>query len=514
MLLRAAFGVILLPSVLAAQETTPLSAIDWLSRSVEPPVSRSLEQQEQGGGEAPVAQTGVSPSVTTTSLDAPTADAVGLLSPGTTGLPRNLWSGSSQDVLIPLLQATSVENIPAVQDILMTLLLAEADPPGGASSGSALFLARIDKLLDIGALDPAQALIEAAGPESPELYRRWFDISLLTGTEDAACAAQQTQPGLEPTFPARIFCLARNGDWTAAALTLNTARALGHITEEEELLLTHFLDPELFEGEAELPPPTRPSPLVFRMREAIGQGLVTSGLPRAFAHADLRSTVAWRYRMQAAERLIRTGAVSDNTLIGFYTERTPAASGGVWDRAAAVQAFVAAVDSRAVDDMAQNLPAAWRVMQDIRAEVAFARLYADPVMAAELTGDAARLAFRIGLLSPNYSEYANAIAPVSGQEHFWKEVALGTLESAAPTTPTEQAVLSGLTDRVPPAPLNQMVEIGQVGEALLRSIALFDQAMTGDTEALADGLSVLIALRMDDTARRVALQFLILDRPA
>ncbi len=510
---RAVLGLCLVATFADAQESdTPLSAIDWLSLSVEAPIARALEPQVVQSDETPVSGSGASPNVTTTSLDTPTADTVGLLSPDVTGLPRDLWSASDQDVLISLIQAASVESLPALQDIMMSLLLAEASPPGGASGEAALFLARIDKLLDMGALEPAQALIEAAGPEMPTLYRRWFDISLLTGTEDRACAVQQRQPALAPTYPARIFCLARNGDWPTAALTLNTARALGQITTEEDALLSRFLDAEAFEDAADLDPPSRPSPLVFRLREAIGQSLPTAGLPRAFAQADLRDIAPWRFQMQAAERLIRTNAVDDNVLVGFYTERRPAASGGVWDRADAFQEFNAAIDRFDTEDIAQTLPTVWDAMEKMRAEVFFARLYAPALFETDLPASATRLRFRIGLLAPSYTAYATAVAPATREERFWHAIAVGDLAGASPNGRQEQAVLDGLSSRTPPDAIARQIAEGRTGEALLRGLELFDEGLTGDTDGLADALAVLVALDMHDIARRTALQYLILDR--
>ena len=46
--------------------------------------------------------------------------------------------------------------------------------------------------------------------------------------------------------------------------------------------------------------------------EAIGTPLPTAPLPLAFAHSDLRHTAGWKARIEAAERLVRTGAVSAN----------------------------------------------------------------------------------------------------------------------------------------------------------------------------------------------------------
>ncbi|AMY70029.1 hypothetical protein [Frigidibacter mobilis] len=168
-------------------------------------------------------------------------------------------------------------------------------------------------------------------------------------------ARRCAKPPGRPTFPARIFCLARGGDWNAAALTLSTGEALGHIDAETGTLLARFLDPELADGAEDLPLPARPSPLVLRLMEAVGQPMPTTTLPLAFAQSDLRSNSGWKTRIEAGERLARTGAIGPNLLLGLYTERGPAASGGVWDRVAAVQALEAALAASDMDAVARAL---------------------------------------------------------------------------------------------------------------------------------------------------------------
>ncbi len=495
--------------------SAPLSAIDWLSESVTAPrvAAAPVATPERGPvDEPPVTDSAQSPQVTVSSLDAASPDATGLLSSHITGLPTDLWSGSDEATLTALVGAAGVETLPAIQDLLVTLILAEAAPPAGAGPQGALFLARVDKLLDMGALDPAQALLEAAGPDTPELFRRFFDVSLLTGTEDAACAVLRGQPGLAPTIPARIFCLARTDDWQAAALTLGTARALGQITPEEDLLLTAFLDAGTAETMGTLPPPPRPSPLQFRIREAIGEGMVTARMPLAFAHADLRPTAAWRNQMAAAERLIRTGALEENVLQALYTERVASVSGGIYDRARAFQAFDAAFSAGDIDRIAETLPPVWDAMIEVRAEVAFARLYGAALGGMDLTGPTARLANRIAMLAPAYRQTAARFAPLSAQERLWQAVALDDVADITGTTPRARAVLAAFQGAPPPALLAEKIEDGRIGEALLRAISLVQQALSGDVDAMTDALAVLIDAGLDDTARRAALQYLILER--
>jgi CheY-like chemotaxis protein len=236
------------------------------------------------------------------------------------------------------------------------LMLAKADPPADSGGRGTLLLARTDALLEAGALDQAAALLDDAGSLQPELFRRRFDIALLTGTEDLGCVQMRENPQLAPTFPARIFCLARSGDWNAAALTLRTAQALGFVTPEEDALLSRFLDPELDDGDFPLSRPAKPTPLVWRMLEAVGEPLPTNTLPLAFAQAELRDTAGWKSQIEAAERLARTGAVDPDRLLGLYMDRKPAASGGVWDRVAGVQALDAALAAQDVQAVAGVLP--------------------------------------------------------------------------------------------------------------------------------------------------------------
>ncbi|WP_289460539.1 hypothetical protein, partial [Klebsiella pneumoniae] len=75
------------------------------------------------------------------------------------------------------------------------------------------------------------------------------DVSLLTGDENQACTFLKSAASLSPTLTTRVFCLARQGDWTAAALTLRTAQALGKISPAEDSLLTRFLDPSQFDSD-------------------------------------------------------------------------------------------------------------------------------------------------------------------------------------------------------------------------------------------------------------------------
>ncbi|MCB1376313.1 MAG: hypothetical protein KDJ78_19450, partial [Rhodobacteraceae bacterium] len=214
-------------------------------------------------------------------------------------------------------------------------------------------------------LQQAQSLLERAGPNEAAIFRRWFDVSLLTGHEDYACTAMRAAPGFAPTMQARVFCLARNGDWNAAALTLATGETLGYIDRADGDLLARFLDPDMFEGEPDLPPPVPLTPLDFLMREAIAQPRPPGALPLAFVNADLRREAGWRNQLLAAERLVRSQAITPNTLVDLYTDAKPAASGGIWNRVSAIQALDVALLAHDSEALSQALPDAYAMMEEV-----------------------------------------------------------------------------------------------------------------------------------------------------
>ncbi len=506
MRIKGAILLAALATTASAQE--PLSAIDWLSQSVTVvPTPAPVNEPAVTDGSA------LPSNVSVTVLGGQTPDGVGLLPAQVTGLPRNLWGLGRTDAIIAALFADDLQGLPALQGLLITLLLAEAEPPSDADGTGRLLVARLDRLLAIGALDQAAALLEAAdATSSAELFRRSFDVALLTGSEDRACQAMRANPGLAPTFPARIYCLARAGDWSAAALTLRTAQALGQIGPEDDALLSRYLDPDLYEGEP-APQPAKPiTPLSWRMFEAVGESLPTGPLPLAFAHAELRDTAGWKAQIEAAERLARAGAISPNLLLGLYTQSMPAASGGVWDRADAFQGFDQALARRDPVAVSRELPLVWVQMQAMELEVPFAALYAERLAALPLTDAAARLGYEIGLLSPDYQRIARAPVTDDVRERFLAGLAAGAVKGLVPPDSMGRAIAPAFIDAPVPEDAQKMLDEARVGEAILWGMGRIAKGVQGDLRGVTEGLALLRAAGIDDVARRTALELMLLER--
>ena len=505
----ALIAAFLIAPAAAAQQ--PLSAIDWLdgaaSVSVAGPRVEPLGLPPQASGVD-------TPTVSVMALDAARSDSVGLLPATVTGLPVTLWQASSEAAIVALLERLSPEPLPAIQALYYTLLLAEAEPPGDAGSDGLFLKARVAALQTYGATDPALALIERAGPATPALFDTWLDLALLAGTETEACAALAERPALTNDYGARVFCIAQTGDWQTAALIYETSVGLGLLSATQEALLAQFLDPEMVEASLALAPTSGITPLIFRLYEAVGQPLPTQGLPRAYASADLRPSAGLKARLEAAERLAHTGALPPNRLLGLYTERAPAASGGVWDRARIIQTFDQAMTRENPGPIADILPDAWQAMRDQGLAVAFAELYGAALAGIELPPRAQALAFRIGLLSSGYESIASAARPLDDTETFLAGLARGAPPADLADTALKQAISRAFAAGSASPDHTSLLEGGKLGQAILSAGLQLDRAGLRGFDDITSALSTLRALGLEETARRAALELLILESGA
>lgn len=522
-----ALAMVLLASPAAAQD--PLSAIDWLRENLTRPE----------GGAHPISplmeDAWLQSAITTRAIGAARPESVGLFSAARAGLPRNFWGATPDTELRVLIGALPVDTLPALRDLTYRLLLAEFDaptslpPPGlqtgqdetAASRATAFLTARIDKLIDFGAIDQAAALLDTLDAEDTSLRLRRFEIALLLEQEQRACEAMSDAVQPFPFEPAVIFCLARQGKWAEAQAQFERASEAGTLGPVYGPLIEHFLDADDHlhngDGATDVIRPTRLSPLAWRLLEAIGAPVATHGLPVAFAHADLRGTIGWRAQLEAAERLVRSGALPPNHLLGLYTERSAAASGGIWERVRAVQRLERALAAGEPGVIGDALLNAWPQIAAGELEVAFSSLYAEALLDAGLDGAAQEQAVLAGLLTDNYEQIALDHPLETARAQFLSAVARGlpppidTDGDSALRDPLWAAVAEAFAEE-PPVPDSTQARLseGRLGEVVLRTLANLDSG--SDPRALTDGLATLRHIGLEDVARRAALQSLLLAR--
>lgn len=520
-LLVAAPLVAVLLLAAPAQARPPLSASDWLSGSIQNPGTVSAWRpgdprpaEEALKSRREIARTGAVDPVAVTRLGQDNPDSTGTVSARAADLPADLWGQSDAATLAQQI-ARSSPRLPALRRLERRLLAAQLQPPPAqAGDEGKLFLARVDKLLDMGATGAARELLRAAGPPDPQRFRRIFDISLLSGDEAEACDLMDRTPGVAPSFPARIFCLALGGDWAAAALVHHGAEAMGLIDPQMAALLAQYLDDGYSDQPQALTPPQVVTPLDLRLYEAIGQPLSSTELPLAFALADLSQNGGWKARLDAAERLARAGAIPASRLRAIYVEQKPAASGGVWDRAAAVQALDRALSQRDIAAIETALPQAFDRMTEARLGPALADMVGAHVGALPLTGRAGQIGLWLALQAGQWQVVQTPPADSAPFDLWLLDFASGLAEatpSAGPGADRAQVLLDAFRASTPvPGRIAEKIGAHRKGEALLEAIGDTDAGLDGDLARAAQGVRSLRALGQAEIARQAAVE-LILD---
>jgi hypothetical protein len=502
----------LLASSAAAQ--APRSAIEWLSESLLQPPNFVI---------LPPGRTGhpLNTTISSMPLEMVSRDAAGLLPPEVTGFPRAIWGDLASDQAAQLLQSVGPSAVPEVMSLYKQVLLAQSDPPLDAGPEGALFLARVDELFALGALDEAETLILLAGINEPEIFRRWFEIGLIGQRTNAPCAALSARPSLSDNVATRVICLARSGDWNAAAITVSLAESLGQITLKDGDLLVRFLDPEMF---AELPDAGNPEPLdpiTFTLRESLALPRPSTPLPLPYLNTDLNLRTPARQRIVAAERLVGASAIPPNLLFAAYRGTRAASSGGAWGRAELVQALDSAFVSEDDALLARAISAAMIAFADANLLFPFADEYADRLSHFPPAPETGQIAPRIrrlllladrpmaqwadlGPMDPPLVQFAARLAsrtPVQGISPYRDTLPEAIHLAFANLTPSMQE----LPD------LLQKIEAGNFAEVLLKALALLADGRDANPQSLHEGLYLLRKLGLEDSARRVAIQLLLIE---
>lgn len=520
---RLAWAVALVALALPASAAPPLSSSDWLSGGPMPPSPPSSWRpgdgiprdalrppQRTSAAALPVAESAAVEPVGVTRLDGPDSDRVGLQAPERAGLPADLWTGLDAGEAAAAIAAAD-PRLPATRRLLRRILLSQLDPPARADGeDGVLFLARIDKLLALGEVGAAMALLDAAGPGDTGRFRRRFDAALLLDRADSACAELASFPAAGAGVGPRVFCLAREGDWAAAALTLRGAVAMALVEPGLAARLGAFLDDAQVDGEGALPLTETVTPLDLRLMEAIGQPLPTTTLPLPLAVTDLVHDGGWKARLESAERLARAGSLSPQRLRAIYTEQAPAASGGVWERAAGVQRLDSAVAAGDREAAAAALPEALRAMAQAGLVPALGGMLGAHLAALDLDGAAGETALWLALIAADIgaSPLGELPDPATPDAAWLLSVARGEAvgHAGAPEGVLDGAVAAALIGDPAPAPQ------GNAGLLLLKAMADADAGLDGNAVSGAAGIAGLRAMGQEDAARAAALQLVLLPR--
>ena len=497
MLIKYFFYFCLLASTLTAQ--TPLSAIDWLSKEKSKFQNSLIEENNT--------ETDNTDNIKVSTLASNEYQAIGLLPIYVTGIPTTIWRNSSYDDLVFSFKTMPIYKYSPIQELVYSLLLAEARPPLNEPARYAFLEARLNALLNYGAVDPAIALIEHASPLPERMIPLLFDISLLSSNNFPICDPIFQNTENRDLQAELIYCHARKGDWLTAHLILKTGAALGDLNSQEISLLDRYLEVDFnVDMNALLPPPEIISPLEYRLYEAIGEPIPAEYLPVQYSQTDLSGENGWRSQVIAAERLSLTGAIPENQILGIYTSNNPGVSGGIWERVKVVQDLDLAIENE--ENFEYFFQKAWRVFKKTDQLTVFAKMFGLRVFDKNLSVESKEIAANLLLLTNNFGltkSYWN-----SSDIRFG--LTTGDFSQVKVSNEIEKTILKVFTEPSMPFLVEQKLNQGKLGEVILNALMQFEKGIDGNLKDFSESLSTLNLIGLDTTSRRAALTHLIVGK--
>ena len=497
MQIKYIFYFIFIASGLAAE--APLSAIDWLSKKDSViNGSRLIEKNVDAENNN---------DIKVSTLNSNEYQAIGLLPIYVTGIPTTIWRNSRFDDLEYSFKTMPTFSYSPIQELVYSLLLAEARPPLNEPARYAFLEVRLSKLLNYGAVDPAIALIERASPVPDRMIPLLFDISLLSSNNYPACDPIFQNTKNKNLQAELIYCYARKGDWLTAHLILKTEEVLGDLTKLEVSLLDRYLEVDFdVDINSLLPPPEQITPLEFRLYEAIGEPFPAEYLPVKYSQSDLSGENGWRAQVIAAERLFSNGAIPENQILGVYTKNNPGGSGGIWERVKVVSELDTALQNN--QNIEEIFLAAWKVFKQTDQLTVFAKLFGVRIFEKNLSPKSKKIAADLLLLTNNFSLTKN----------YWKPSDLrfgltsGDFTQVKVSSEIEKVILNVFTEVSIPFLVEQKLNQGKLGEVILNALLQFETGIDGNLKDFSESLSTLNLIGLDTTARRAALTHLVLGK--
>jgi hypothetical protein len=485
----------------------------------------------------------------------PPVDAswIGTMSKDKGGFPRDMWNGTARAVAAADLPRLQPVSSPVLQDLTGRLLLTDAASPQGSSApgGASLIELRLDRLIALGYVEPALALLailpdtmtsETTGRDGVEL--RFADNDAAGACDDVNAKILRYQGVWWDR--ALIACQALAGDSAKAALGQSL------LADQKAARDPGFdaLIARLGGSRAPIASLNDPDPMKFALLAAAKQKLPQDAL----ANADLASLRFWalnaklppEQRLAAAERAALYGAISPDDLASLYGQ-IPATPAGV---AAVLKAKKPPSEPRArallyqiardAEDQAQRRIAITALLADAKQRGALPETA--PLLAAAVGGvtidgstsdfaaDAARVLLAAGLPDKSLpwidAAKSKALALLArwamggksqpGDAQLLTDV-LAELAARDPASAPRQAdlvnaingalgapVLSAAT-----APAGQKMMAGQsLGETVLtlRLACASGDKLTSDPAALAQAVAALHEAGLDAASRRLAVE--------
>ena len=263
--------------------------------------------------------------ITVNRREAVDPDVIGLIGEDQGGFPLTLWRGAQWSVVSGLMpRIPDGLGSPALRDMTRRLLVSRASVPVGKPLDASFVGLRIERLLAMGDVGNALALLKITPDERRDeaLARTRIEALFFDSNNADACKAVlnaiRDYSGLY--WPqAQAFCLILSGSHARASLIADLLRE-----REDEIEKVFFAAIDALAGAkgGKSPALTAPSALHLSMMRAAGlrfpAEIVQTAQASVLRVVALAPNAALDIRLIAAEKAHRIGALTDDEIFRFY----------------------------------------------------------------------------------------------------------------------------------------------------------------------------------------------------
>ena len=513
----------------------PMSTIEWLAEKINDP---------------PVFYTNPSPNfdiidndIKKVNLPNISKNSIGIFPSIKIGINSDVWKNSNEFEISNLLEKIDIGDLYYLNRLLKRVLLIEADPPiiviGKEFSGTYFLRARILKLIQMGALDEAETLLLDAKPNiDTSLVDLWSKISFLTLRFDNFCKSvlKSYHSLIHPAH--KIICLARSGDWNAAALSLATYSSIKEIESDYEKLLINFLD---HEAELEIIDEAfcnKDKPILVYLCDFSNISKQDKQIDVKYLYNDLGRGKSIRSRIIASEELVKSGALNPGILFSTYKVKQPSTSGGVWARVKQVQELenFFASNLKNTENLTNHLDLMVKEFFKNKLLPPFAEFYGEKLQLKEIKPSSSYdLIVAINILSGNYRDLINRnkisnfklqnlVNVINNRDNNViklernnnSDIKNYELYPNSQFTELQNAVLEASNgiypiQFFPSEKINKAFLKKQDGFVLLSAIYLISSSVNSDIAALQTGLASLVKLGLLNEFKAISNELLIME---
>ncbi len=256
------------------------------------------------------------------SLGSVNLNSIGIISAENTSFPTSLWNRSDESLLAKKITEIPELKIASANKIFKRLLILDTEPPintiGNKNMGSIFLLSRVDRLIEMGAIDEAEVILDYIKNPNYDLLRRKIDIASITGRLQETCKKVRRHFDSSDILKFKIICLAREGDWNAAAILFSVGSTLKLFSSTEKKLLLNFLDPEINVKIGEEEMKANLSPTNFYLFLSRGVFFNTKDLSPKYAYTLSTEGNSLMERIQSSEKLVKSFSMNSNYLFSLY----------------------------------------------------------------------------------------------------------------------------------------------------------------------------------------------------